>query len=91
MISYLRYELFFSHEGKFSYLLCLSMLKDYEFAIVIIKWGKLILRFVLVTVALPQGLQVIIINVTFHSCRSSGLFFWEDSEGYQYLFIFYAA
>ena len=37
MISYLRYELFFSHEGKFSYLLCLSMLKDYEFAIVIIK------------------------------------------------------
>ena len=37
MISYLRYELFFSNEGKFSYLLCLSMLKDYEFAIVIIK------------------------------------------------------
>ena len=88
MISYLRYELFFSHEGKFIYLLCLSMLKDYEFAIVIIKWGKLILRFVLVTVAL---LQVIIINVTFHSCRGSYLFFWEDSKGYQYLFIFYAA
>ena len=77
------------HEGKFIDLLCLSKLKDYEF--VIIKWGKLMLRFVLVIVALPQGLQVIKINVTFHSCRSSDLFLWEDSKGYQYLFIFYAA
>ena len=31
-------------------------------------------RFVLVIVALPQGLQVIKINVIFYSCRSSDLF-----------------
>ena len=40
----------------------------------IIQWGKLILRFVLVTLALPLGLQVIIVNVAFHSFGSSGPF-----------------
>ena len=55
-----------------------------RFFVLIIKWGKLILRFVLITLALLLGFQVIFINVAFHSCRSSGLFFWEDFRAYWY-------
>ena len=77
MISDFRSE-FFVHEGKFIHLLCLSVLKDYEFvrytsklvwlqlynrsSVFIIKWGKLIFRFVLLTLALALGLQVIIMT-----------------------------
>ena len=38
----------------------------------------------LITLALLLGFQVIFINVAFHSCRSSGLFFWEDFRAYWY-------
>ena len=55
-----------------------------RFFVLIIKWGKLILRFVLITLALLLGFQVIFVNVTFHSCRGSGLFFWEDFRAYYY-------
>ena len=63
----------------------LVLVQSYSrFFVLIIKWGKLILRFVLITLALLLGFQVIFINVACHSCRSSALFFWEDFRAHWY-------
>ena len=100
MITDLRYEFFLSWRQVYLSALSLYaerlwicevdiktfvLVQSYNrFFVLIIKWGKLILRFVLITLALLLGFQVIFINVAFHSCRSSGLFFWEDFRAYWY-------